>query len=187
MLFGSAALSAHAVVLQLWMITSYVVDGFADVGTMHGARLLGAGSRRQPRSLTWKLAALGLATGPLAASSPCCGICLRAFTRDPKTDELLGRVWPLLCGLQPVNAIVFVYDGLLRDAIVFLHPVRQLALCEMGVARLHRPPVCGATGMRSPLACSSSARRGSPSPRRCRTRFSPSGAPRPAPQRVMAA
>ena len=106
---GTAALNAHAVVLQLWMLTSYIVDGFADVGTMLGSKLLGSGHSMRMRSLTKILAVLGLATGiatallllvlrePLAA----------AFTRDPPTLALLtrGALWPLLCALQPMNAM----------------------------------------------------------------------------------
>ncbi len=128
---GAAALGAHAVVMQLWMVTSYIVDGFADVGTMMGSRLLGAGESRAMRPLTKVLACLGLFTGVLA------GILLwglrshliTAFTSHVATRGLLdGPLWLLLCVLQPVNALVFVYDGLLyavrafrfvRNALVF--------------------------------------------------------------------
>lgn len=39
---GTSALAAHQVLLLLWMLTSYIVDGFADVGTMIGSKMLGA-------------------------------------------------------------------------------------------------------------------------------------------------
>ena len=39
---GTSALAAHQIAIALWMITSYVCDGFADVGTMVGAKLLGS-------------------------------------------------------------------------------------------------------------------------------------------------
>jgi Na+-driven multidrug efflux pump len=38
---GPAGLAAHNVVCQLWMLSSYVVDGFATAGTVCGARLVG--------------------------------------------------------------------------------------------------------------------------------------------------
>ena len=102
-------------VFQLWMVTSYIVDGFADVGTMVGARLLGAGERPPMRRLTLRLAMLGAVTG-LAAAALLAALytpLVRAFTRDAATTALLATVWPLLCALQPINALVFVYDGLL--------------------------------------------------------------------------
>ena len=40
---SGALLCAHHVSLQIWMLTSYVVDGFADVGTMLGGQFLGGG------------------------------------------------------------------------------------------------------------------------------------------------
>ena len=36
---GTAALAAHAVVSQLWMLASFIVDGFAVAGTVLGSRL----------------------------------------------------------------------------------------------------------------------------------------------------
>ena len=47
---NAAALNAHAVVLQLWMLTSYVVDGFADAGTMLGSKRACAGLESATRS-----------------------------------------------------------------------------------------------------------------------------------------
>ena len=66
---GTATLNASAIVLQLWMLTSYFVDGFADVGTMVGSRLLGAGESRALRTLTAILAALGIGVGLLASGA----------------------------------------------------------------------------------------------------------------------
>ena len=129
---GTTALNAHAVLLQLWMLTSYVVDGFADVGTMLGSKLLGAGRASEMRRLTRILAALGLATGLAAALLL---LALRdtlaaAFTRHPATRGLLtsGALWPLLCALQPVNSLVFVYDGLLYATRSFAYVRNALAL-----------------------------------------------------------
>lgn len=129
---GTTTLNAHAVVLQLWMLTSYVVDGFADVGTMLGSKLLGGGHTSQMRQLTKILAALGIGTG-LAASALL--LLLRAplaaaFTRDPATRQLLvdGSLWPLLCVLQPINAMVFVYDGMLYATHSFTY-IRNALSC----------------------------------------------------------
>lgn len=39
---GTAALAAHSVVAQLWMLSAYAVDGFAAAGIVLGSRLAGA-------------------------------------------------------------------------------------------------------------------------------------------------
>ena len=36
---GTATLAAHQIVAQLWLLTSYVTDGFAVAGTVLGSRL----------------------------------------------------------------------------------------------------------------------------------------------------
>jgi Na+-driven multidrug efflux pump len=38
---GTASLAAHQVVAQLWLLTFYLVDGFAVAGTVLGSRLVG--------------------------------------------------------------------------------------------------------------------------------------------------
>ena len=40
---GTASLAAHQVVAQLWLLTSYIVDGFAVAGTVLGSRLAANG------------------------------------------------------------------------------------------------------------------------------------------------
>ena len=132
---GAAALVAHAVVLQLWMVTSYVVDGFADVGTMVGSRLLGAGAAQHMRKLTALLASLGLATGVLAAAAlgAARAPLVWTFTRDEATAALLCTLWPLLCALQPINALVFVYDGILYATQSFAYVRNCLAVAVLGI------------------------------------------------------
>ena len=67
---GAAALGAHAVVMQLWMVTSYIVDGFADVGTMMGSRLLGAGeSRASPSKVRFQACRVPVVPYALSSSS----------------------------------------------------------------------------------------------------------------------
>ena len=47
---------------------SYVVDGFADVGTLLGAKLLGAGEFSAMRALVRRLDVLGVVSGLAAAA-----------------------------------------------------------------------------------------------------------------------
>lgn len=46
---GTATLAAHQVVAQLWLLTSYVVDGFAVAGTVLGSRLAPIGPGAQSK------------------------------------------------------------------------------------------------------------------------------------------
>jgi len=113
---GTSELAAHQVVIQLWSLVSFACDGFADVGTMVGGRLLGAGHHQDVVTLTQRLLFLAVAAGTL------CGVLLLVFQQavldsfangDIPTQQVLDSVWMLTAWMQPINALVFVSDGIL--------------------------------------------------------------------------
>jgi Na+-driven multidrug efflux pump len=166
---GPASLAAHQIILSLWSLSSYICDGFADVGTMLGAADVGAD--RSIATLSRRLLLMGVATGALCAllmwlledqiaagmylpptylceargpilsclhevaatvqlsvvtsvcPSPvhwlmlCTYLCSArtavAFTHETSVHEQLSIIWPILVLMQPSNAAVFVYDGLM--------------------------------------------------------------------------
>ena len=122
---GTDALAAHQIVLTLWMVTSYFCDGFADVGTMLGAKLLAGsdpGKFKQVIVLRNLLLLYGISTGLVA------GLVLFAFeddiftlfhVHDGHTKDILILVWPILSFMQIINACVFVLDGLIYAAQAF--------------------------------------------------------------------
>ncbi|EFN57503.1 hypothetical protein CHLNCDRAFT_143078 [Chlorella variabilis] len=122
---GTAALAAHSIVSQLWVVVSYGVDGFAAAGIVLGSRLFGlardphlrADAKRSMERLTRRVllagglsgAAAGLAFQLAAAGT------IAAFSADPAVHEALrgGGAWAVLCACQPLNGLLFVFDGLL--------------------------------------------------------------------------
>ena len=126
---GPAGLAAHNVVCQLWMLSSYVVDGFATAGTVTGSRLVGeAASTRSIvggsfstvlSELRWvchRLLAFGLLAGAafLALAFSFQAPLAALFTADEAVASFLRApgTWRTLALAQPLNALVFVYDGL---------------------------------------------------------------------------
>ena len=134
---GTAALAAHAAALQVWMLMSYVVDGFADVGTMLGAKLLGAGEFSAMRALVRRLDVLGVASGAAAAAG--LAVSLDPLTHlwlagDAAAAAALASVWPLLCAMQLPNAMVWVWDGVMYASNDSLPYIRNaLAVGALGV------------------------------------------------------
>jgi hypothetical protein len=222
---GPHGLAAHHVVTQLWMLSSYLVDGMATAGSVLGSAMVGeaaaaaaarpyspvvtqeaathdersvvaggsasasdagdmsapaqAGEQQQQqrhhqhqlpsssatssssttelmmlpalRSLCHRLLALGLFAGCVfagalvAAREPL----IAAFTRDPVTAAILrsDSVWHILAGAQPLNAVVFVYDGLIYSFQEFGF-VRELM--EVGVGFVFLPALAAAAGASPP-------------------------------------
>ncbi|KAK9836028.1 hypothetical protein WJX81_007032 [Elliptochloris bilobata] len=147
---GTATLAAHQVVAQLWMLTSYIVDGFAVAGTVLGSRLAPAGPAahlRDPRRFA-RLARRVLLLGVLVGGAS--GAALHAwrdaiivlFTAEPRAVAALrGPVWVVVCVMQPINGAVFVYDGLLYATQSFAW-VRDVMVSGFVVAFL--PVLAGA-------------------------------------------
>ena len=58
-----AGLAAHHLTAQLWLVCSYIVDGFATIGTIYGSRLYSIKSIKKLRSLTVRLLSYGVSLG----------------------------------------------------------------------------------------------------------------------------
>ena len=106
------SLGDFTIAMQVWLLTSYIVDGFAAAGTVLGSRLAALKATHPSglgdlRRLCRRLFALGVATGALSG-----GLLLvfqvplaKLATTDVESQQkLTGWVWPLVCAVQPINA-----------------------------------------------------------------------------------
>ncbi|EDQ90639.1 uncharacterized protein MONBRDRAFT_24224 [Monosiga brevicollis MX1] len=118
-----AALAAHQIISQLWNCTSYICDGFADVGTILGARCFGSNDMTSLRSLATQLLCLGFGIGTTVLVILCAARApiQELFTSDEETLARLRSTWWLLAGMQPINSLVFVFDGILYAVQAFAY------------------------------------------------------------------
>lgn len=80
--------------------------------------------RRTFQWLSARLLAMGCAVGLLSGALMWANEAwvISLFTRDPATIAVLrGRLWLVLCAVQPINAAVFVYDGLIYAVQAFAY------------------------------------------------------------------
>lgn len=116
---GDTTVAAHAVLMELWLLSSYAIDGFACGVEALVARRLGEADQPRLRldaalGLAWCLA-MGLAFSGLYAVAG--GSIVGLFTgeravADTALSALLWVVW-----LQPVVAIAYWADGILNGAV----------------------------------------------------------------------
>lgn len=149
---GVAQVAAHQVGIQLWTALALLVDALAVAGQALVASHLGAGDRRAAREVGDRLLWLGLWIGGALAAVVAIAQPLipRAFDAGPEVGAALQQLLPIVVLMQPLNALVFVWDGLflgLRDyrfvagamvasaapAAVLLLLVRPLGLGLLGV------------------------------------------------------
>ena len=128
---GPSPLAAHQVIIQLWSLVSYACDGFADVGTMIGGRLIGSQKHSSMILLTKRLFILAFIMGIFCTA-------LLIFYQNSIIDFFitdtnneikiqLSHVWLLTMIMQPINAIVYISDGILYAHQAFAY-VRNLML-----------------------------------------------------------
>ena len=118
---GAGAAGAHQICIQVWWVTLFALDALAVAAQSLVADALGAGDvftarRAADRTLRWALAA-GVAVGVgIAAAGP---IVPALFTSDPDIAAAAEGPLRLVAALQPLNAAVFVGDGVLQGAADF--------------------------------------------------------------------
>lgn len=118
---GPEPIAAHQVVMQLWLLSSLVVDSLAVAGQSLVAVELGRGDKAAARAVSDRLLQLGVLTGSALA------LCFWAaepaipgfFSADAGVEAAMLGVLPLAVGLLPLNSAVYVLDGVMVGASDF--------------------------------------------------------------------
>lgn len=135
---GTPSLAAHAVIRDLWVLQSTIVDGLATAGTALGSSLASSKMKQSLRNLSVKLLLLGVAFG-VAFLGIYGGLgrwIAPLFTTDESVLASLRDAWPILSVSQPVNSLVFVADGLLYAIQAFSFAREAM---EVGVGLIFLP------------------------------------------------
>ena len=119
---GVAAAAGHQVANELWGFMALVVDALAVAGQALVARYLGEDDARAAREVGNRLLLLGLIVGSILGvlmwlAKPWLG---PLFTDDPVALRSLEEVFPIVVALQPLNGLVFVWDGVYMGAQRFV-------------------------------------------------------------------
>lgn len=129
---GTVQLAAHQIAVQVWVFLALVVDALAISGQAMVGKDLGSDDVLAARSVSDRLLVLGLGVGfavaiGLVIVGPWIG---GWFTSDEEVKMALRDVYPFLVIMQPLNALVFVWDGIAIGASAF----RFLAWSMVGAA-----------------------------------------------------
>jgi len=149
---GTTAVAAHQVAAQLWLFLALLVDALAVSGQALVSKHLGAGDEDAARSVSNRLlqwgtgvgVGLGLAFYALQPVLP------DFFTDDPATVAAVLAIFPFVALLQPLNGLVFVWDGLYMGAEAFGYLAKAMLLSAGAAAvvlLLARPMGWGLPGV----------------------------------------
>ena len=118
---GTATVAAHQVAAQIWLFLSLLLDSLAIAGQALVGRYLGSGEVDHARAASERMLQWGLAFGAiLGVIFWVLGPALpRLFTEDAEIVALVAGVMPFVAVLQPIGALVFVWDGIFMGAREF--------------------------------------------------------------------
>lgn len=115
---GDETVAAHQIAMQLWMFLALVLDAIAIaaqamIGTMLGSGAADDARAAASRMIGWGIAA-GIVFGALVAGSR--GGLAQLFTSEEPVRAAVRDVLLIVAAMQPLNAVVFVLDGVLIGA-----------------------------------------------------------------------
>jgi len=118
---GTATVAAHQVAAQVWLFLSLVLDSLAIAGQALVGSFLGQDRVDDARAASNRMLQWGFAFGTiLGLIFLIIGPWLpRLFTEDAEIVALVAGVMPFVAALQPIGALVFVWDGIFMGAREF--------------------------------------------------------------------
>lgn len=130
---GVVEVAAHQVAYQLWGFLALIVDALAIAGQSLLSKYIGRQSPAEARSVGNRLLQWGLLVGiVLAALFWLASPYLPAiFTDDAQTIEMVLVIFVFVAVLQPINGLVFVWDGLYMGAEAFRYLAITMVLSAL--------------------------------------------------------
>lgn len=118
---GVVPVAAHQVVTQLWLLSSLIVDSVAIAGQSLVAVQLGKGDVREARAVSNRLLGLGIGAGAALAAAFWLAepVIPSIFSSDADVEAAVRQVLPIAVAMLPINAAVYVFDGVITGASDF--------------------------------------------------------------------
>lgn len=118
---GTVEVAAHQIALQVWLFLSFVLDSYAVAAQPMVGTDLGAGDIGAARDVANRLLFLGFGTGLalsvlVALSAP---FVSGVFSAEPAVASEVARIYGFVIVLQPITALVYVFDGVGIGASAF--------------------------------------------------------------------
>ena len=135
---GVVEVAAHQVAAQLWLFLALVIDALAIAGQALVARFVGEGRPEDARMVSDRLLAMGLLVGVALGVGfwAARGVLAAAFSDDPAVVATVLAVFPFVALMQPLNGVVFVWDGIFMGIQDFRFLALAMALSALLAAAL---------------------------------------------------
>lgn len=128
-LLGVTELAAHQILLQLWLLSSFLIDGLAVSANILGARFFALKDQAKLNLIAWRLSVLSFGVGLIFTLIYGLGarLVLASFTHDQVLIEVALMQMLLVAISQPLMSIAYLFDGLLFGLSRFV----ELGFCML--------------------------------------------------------
>lgn len=135
---GTVAVAAHQVGSQIWLLLALVVDALAVAAQAMVARYRGEGDHLNARQASNRLLMWGLGVGIVLAAvfAALRPILPRLFTDDVLVIDAVDTILTFVILMQPLNALVFVWDGVFLGAERFRFLAVQMTISALAASAL---------------------------------------------------
>jgi MATE family multidrug resistance protein len=125
---GTEEVAAHQVALQLWVFLALATDALAVAAQAMVGKYLGEDAATTARGVADRMLVLGAGVGVVFAAGMAllAPILTGAFSDDAEVVALLRSVYWFVVLLQPLGALVFVWDGIVMGAADFGYLARAM-------------------------------------------------------------
>jgi putative MATE family efflux protein len=132
---GDDDVAAHQIAFQVFLFLGLSLDALAIAGQAMVGRFLGADDAGEARVAARRMIEWGIAVGVvfavlLALLRP---VIVPLFTPDPDVQDLALQVLLIVAAMQPLNAVVFVLDGVLIGAGDVTYLAAAMLVATLGV------------------------------------------------------
>lgn len=130
---GTVDTAAHQIALQVWLFLAFVLDSYAIAAQAMVGTDVGRGDLDEARRLSNRLLALGLITGVVlsvvvAVTAPLLPV---LFGIDADVQEAISGIYFFVIILQPLTALVYVWDGIGIGAAQFRYLAGSMVVASV--------------------------------------------------------
>ena len=114
--YGDEYIAAHTIAMNIWLFSSFFIDGYANAGNAIAGKIMGQGNKKLLYNTGIRIVRISMLIGLMlsAVYSLSYYYVVDFFTSDESVKTIFWSVFWMVIISQPINAISFALDGIFK-------------------------------------------------------------------------